>query len=73
MEEEASSVGTGVGRIIPDPVTRDAAGNIYAPDVHESAYEAVVSGSGAIAMGSGVIAAGAGGVAIIGPENWTTC
>jgi hypothetical protein len=66
MEEKASDLGTGIGRTIHDPVTRDAAGNIYAPDVHDSAYEAVLSGSGAIAQGPGALAAGAGGVAVYG-------
>lgn len=38
--------------------------SVYAPDVSESAYRAVTSGSGAVAAGSGGVAAGEGGIAV---------
>jgi Putative DNA-binding domain len=38
--------------------------SLFAPDVHNSAYEAVTSGSGAVAQGRGAVAAGDQGVAV---------
>ena len=40
--------------------------SVYAPDVSESAYQAVISGSGAVAQGRGGVSAGEGGIAVGG-------
>lgn len=57
------SAGTRAGDIILDPVVRGSDGLLYAPDVHQSAYEAIVHGSGAVVQ-SPAVAAGEGGVAV---------
>jgi hypothetical protein len=66
VKNDAPNLGTGMGRVKKLLAIEDAAKNLYAPNVHESAYEAVISGSGAIAPGAGSVAAGAGGVAVGG-------
>jgi len=63
MDNSEARLGTAMGETRYSPVARDEAGTLYAPDVHEAAERAVISGTGAIAQGEAV-AAGERGVLI---------
>ena len=64
MKNSESGLGTVMGETQFSPVKGDVEGNFYAPNIHEAAEKAIISGAGVVAQGAGAVTAGERGVAV---------